>query len=177
MVLPVGALKAASAAAAAGNAAEQQKWLSYVQQDITEVAAACHSRKAAATGKPVILKVIFETCLLSKEEIALATRLCHAAGADFVKTSTGFSKGGATAEDVGIMSATAHAVGEWCWRRMHRYCLTVAACNQLPCCCFLQQCCHFTSHFSPFLSLAFHHPCSWTGGPPCHAGEGIWRHS
>ena len=51
----------------------------------------------------VILKVILETCLLSQEEIIIASMLCREAGADFVKTSTGFSTGGATVEDVSLM--------------------------------------------------------------------------
>ena len=49
------------------------------------------------------LKVILETCLLSKEEIRLSSLAAKKGGCDFVKTSTGFSKGGATAEDVAIM--------------------------------------------------------------------------
>ena len=49
------------------------------------------------------LKVILETCLLSKQDIIIACLLCREAGADFVKTSTGFSSGGATAEDVNLM--------------------------------------------------------------------------
>ncbi len=57
-------------------------------------------RLAAADG---LLKVILETCLLSKEEIVIACMLCREAGADYVKTSTGFSSGGATAEDVSLM--------------------------------------------------------------------------
>lgn len=52
------------------------------------------------------VKVILETCLLSKEEIVKACELAVQAGADFVKTSTGFSTGGATAEDVALMRAT-----------------------------------------------------------------------
>ena len=50
-----------------------------------------------------ILKVIIETCLLSDEEKIIACKLAGEAGADFVKTSTGFSKGGATVEDVKLM--------------------------------------------------------------------------
>ena len=49
------------------------------------------------------LKVIIETCLLTDEEIVKACELAAAAGADFVKTSTGFSTGGATPEDVALM--------------------------------------------------------------------------
>ena len=49
------------------------------------------------------LKVILETCLLTKEEIRLSSIAAKEGGADFVKTSTGFSKGGAKEEDVAIM--------------------------------------------------------------------------
>ena len=52
------------------------------------------------------LKVIIETCLLTDEEIVKACELAAAAGADFVKTSTGFSTGGATAEAVSLMRNT-----------------------------------------------------------------------
>lgn len=52
------------------------------------------------------LKVIIECCLLTKEEIVRACQDCVKAGADFVKTSTGFSKWGATAEDVKLMADT-----------------------------------------------------------------------
>ncbi|MBR2810134.1 MAG: deoxyribose-phosphate aldolase [Solobacterium sp.] len=52
------------------------------------------------------LKVIIETCLLSEEEKDRACKDAEAAGADFVKTSTGFSKAGATPEDVRLMRAS-----------------------------------------------------------------------
>ncbi len=52
-----------------------------------------------------VLKVILETCYLTKDEIREACRLSLAAGADFVKTSTGFGTGGATFEDVEIMKS------------------------------------------------------------------------
>lgn len=68
----------------------------FVRRDVAGVAATCHALGAK-------LKVILETCLLNDEEKARASRLCKEAGADFVKTSTGFSKGGATAHDVAIM--------------------------------------------------------------------------
>lgn len=55
----------------------------------------------AAQGRTV--KVILETCLLSKDEIRTACATCEIAGADFVKTSTGFGKSGATVEDVTLM--------------------------------------------------------------------------
>jgi len=56
-----------------------------------------------AVGKNIVLKVILETCLLTDEEIRLSSIACKKAGADFVKTSTGFSKGGATVNAVRIM--------------------------------------------------------------------------
>ena len=58
----------------------------------------------AAVGKRV-LKVILETCYLTDEEKKLACQLCVEAGADFVKTSTGFGTGGATPEDAKLMVA------------------------------------------------------------------------
>lgn len=60
-----------------------------------------------AHKKGVIVKVIFETSQLTLEEIARATEVCIAAGADFVKTSTGFNGGGATVEAVKTMLDTA----------------------------------------------------------------------
>lgn len=68
-----------------------------VLEDIKAVKAACGA---------ALLKVILETCLLNKEEIVKACELCVEAGADFVKTSTGFSTGGATAEDIALMRKT-----------------------------------------------------------------------
>lgn len=59
----------------------------------------------AAKGKALV-KVIIETCLLTDEEKVRVCLLCMKAGADFVKTSTGFSTGGATAEDVALMRKT-----------------------------------------------------------------------
>lgn len=59
----------------------------------------------SAKGKALV-KVILETCLLSKEEIVKVCELSKEAGADFVKTSTGFSTGGATVEDVKLMRET-----------------------------------------------------------------------
>jgi len=67
-----------------------------VEADIRAVADAAHNQGA-------ILKVIIETALLSNEEKVLACRSAVAAGADFVKTSTGFSRSGATTEDVALM--------------------------------------------------------------------------
>ncbi|WP_455258590.1 deoxyribose-phosphate aldolase [Peptoniphilus asaccharolyticus] len=71
-----------------------------VKEDIAEVV-------KAANGKTV--KVIIETCLLTDEEIVKVCQLSKEAGADFVKTSTGFNSGGATVEDVKLMKET---VGE-----------------------------------------------------------------
>ena len=58
----------------------------------------------AANG--TLVKVIIETCLLTEEEKVKACELAVEAGADFVKTSTGFSTGGATAEDIALMRKT-----------------------------------------------------------------------
>ncbi|WP_422123122.1 deoxyribose-phosphate aldolase [Planococcus sp. X10-3] len=62
----------------------------------------------AAKGKAIV-KVIIEASLLTDEEKVLASRLSKEAGADFVKTSTGFSTGGATIEDVKLMRKTVGA--------------------------------------------------------------------
>ncbi|MGG6314430.1 deoxyribose-phosphate aldolase [Paenibacillus macerans] len=59
----------------------------------------------AAAGKALV-KVIIETCLLTDDEIVRACKASVAAGADFVKTSTGFSTGGATVEAVALMRKT-----------------------------------------------------------------------
>jgi deoxyribose-phosphate aldolase len=70
-----------------------------VEADIRAVTEACHAGGA-------IVKVIIETALLTQAQKVLACRLAEAAGADFVKTSTGFSKSGATVEDVALMRRT-----------------------------------------------------------------------
>ena len=70
----------------------------YVQQEIYEI--------KQAVGRDIVLKVIIETCLLSDEEIVRACKAAKAAGADFVKTSTGFSTGGATVHAVSLMRQT-----------------------------------------------------------------------
>jgi len=57
--------------------------------------------KASCNGK--LLKVIIETCLLTEEEKIRMCKVVTAAGADYIKTSTGFSSGGATKEDVKLM--------------------------------------------------------------------------
>ncbi len=69
----------------------------YVENDIREVKKACGGK---------LLKVIIECCLLTDEEKRKACLLSVSAGADYVKTSTGFSKGGATVEDVALMRRT-----------------------------------------------------------------------
>ena len=56
--------------------------------------------------EPLILKVILETALLTEEEKIRGARLVVDSGADFVKTSTGFAKGGATVEDVALLAKT-----------------------------------------------------------------------
>lgn len=53
-----------------------------------------------------VLKVIIEACLLTRDEKILACKIAKDSGADFVKTSTGFSSGGATVEDVALMRKT-----------------------------------------------------------------------
>jgi deoxyribose-phosphate aldolase len=82
MVIHVGALKAGDD--------------ELVAADIHAVVAAAHAGKA-------ICKVIIETCLLLEEEKERASRIAVEAGADFVKTSTGFSTGGATIGDVALI--------------------------------------------------------------------------
>lgn len=62
-----------------------------------------HSVKQACKDR--ILKVIIETCLLTDEEKAVMCGIVTKAGADYIKTSTGFSKGGATREDVALFAA------------------------------------------------------------------------
>ncbi len=67
-----------------------------VFEDIRAVAQTCHENQA-------ILKVIIETCLLTEKEKVIACLLSKKAGADFVKTSTGFNSSGATAKDIKLM--------------------------------------------------------------------------
>lgn len=66
----------------------------YILSEISSVRSACQGK---------ILKVIIETCLLTEDEKILASKLVSKAGADFIKTSTGFSTGGATIEDVMLL--------------------------------------------------------------------------
>ena len=75
---------------------------SQVEDEIRQLKKACGDKH---------LKVIIEACLLTEEEKVRACKLSVAAGADFVKTSTGFSKSGATVEDVALMRKT---VGNAC---------------------------------------------------------------
>jgi len=82
MVINIGALKARD--------------LELVAQDISEVVQTCHERGA-------LTKVIIETSLLTDEEKTIACLIAREAGADYVKTSTGFSGGGATVHDVELM--------------------------------------------------------------------------
>lgn len=70
----------------------------YVQSDIEAV--------VKAADKKALVKVIIETCLLTDEEKVNACKAAMAAKADFVKTSTGFSTGGATVEDIRLMRKT-----------------------------------------------------------------------
>lgn len=70
-----------------------------VRSDMEAVVRAAHAGGA-------IVKVILETCLLTDEEKVTACRIAQAAGAAFVKTSTGFGSGGATPEDVALMRKT-----------------------------------------------------------------------
>ena len=67
-----------------------------VLEEIKAVKAACDGR---------ILKVIIETCLLTDEEKIQMCKIVTESGADFIKTSTGFSKGGATREDIALFAA------------------------------------------------------------------------
>lgn len=84
MVINIGALKA--------------KDLKTVREDMLAV------RRACRTG--IVLKVIIETCLLTDDEKVLVCQIAKDIGADFVKTSTGFSKGGATVADIALMRRT-----------------------------------------------------------------------
>jgi deoxyribose-phosphate aldolase len=84
MVINIGALKS--------------KDYALVEQDIRGV--------VQGVGKDTVVKVILETALLSRDEKIMGSSLAKAAGADFVKTSTGFAGGGATVEDVRLMRET-----------------------------------------------------------------------
>lgn len=71
----------------------------YVREEIRQIAELAHSRGA-------IVKVILETCYLTDEEKVAACRLSEEAGADFVKTSTGYGSKGCTIEDLKLMRAS-----------------------------------------------------------------------
>src|SRR3954468_2943405 len=88
IVLQIGALKS-------GRDAE-------VEDDIAAVVGVAHSARA-------IVKVIFENAYLTDEEKVRACHISEAAGADFVKTSTGFAAGGATHDDLRLMRANVSA--------------------------------------------------------------------
>lgn len=68
----------------------------YVTNDLKAVIELAHANN-------VLVKVIFENCYLSKDEIIKACEICNEVGADYVKTSTGYGSGGATDEDLKIM--------------------------------------------------------------------------
>ena len=89
MVLNLGLLKS-------GQSADFEA----VRQDIRGVVEVAH-------GEGAIVKVILETCLLSFEEKLRASEIALSAGADFLKTSTGFSTGGATVDDIGLLRGVA----------------------------------------------------------------------
>ncbi|KLI24065.1 deoxyribose-phosphate aldolase [Brachyspira hyodysenteriae] len=72
----------------------KSKKIDLFERDIKKVRDACHAS---------VLKVIIETCLLTDEEKVLACKIAKECGANFVKTSTGFSTGGATEHDVKLM--------------------------------------------------------------------------
>lgn len=80
----------------------KDKRYDYVREDIKAVVEAAKSE-----NKETIVKVIIETCYLSEDEIAKATELVIEAGADFVKTSTGFGTCGAKLNDIKIMKSVA----------------------------------------------------------------------
>jgi deoxyribose-phosphate aldolase len=74
----------------------------YVRADVRAVVEAAHRAGA-------LVKVILENCYLTDAQKVLGCRLCEEAGADWVKTSTGFGKGGATWEDLALMRRTVSA--------------------------------------------------------------------
>ena len=76
-----------------------------VEKDILAVVNSAR-KTGKAQNKNITVKVILETCYLTKDEIKNACLCAKNAGADFVKTSTGFGTGGATVEDVKLMKET-----------------------------------------------------------------------
>lgn len=95
MVLNVGLLKSAS-----GGGPNAKSDYEAIKQDIRGVVEIAHNHGA-------IVKVILETCLLTFEEKLRASEIALSAGADFIKTSTGFSSGGATVDDIALMRSVA----------------------------------------------------------------------
>lgn len=79
----------------------KDKEYDYVENEIHQIVEAAKDK--------AIVKVIIETCLLTDEEKIKACELSKKAGADFVKTSTGFSTGGATVHDIALMRKTVGA--------------------------------------------------------------------
>ena len=79
----------------------KDKEYDYVENEIHQIVEAAKDK--------AIVKVIIETCLLTDEEKIKACELSQKAGADFVKTSTGFSTGGATVHDIALMRKTVGA--------------------------------------------------------------------
>lgn len=73
--------------------------LSYIRKEMKMLTEACHSRN-------VLIKVIFENCYLTKEEIRAVAQIAKEIRPDFIKTSTGFGPSGADAEDVRLMKET-----------------------------------------------------------------------
>ena len=74
----------------------QDKKYSYVEKELSSLTKICKGR--------ALVKVIIETCLLTKEEIRKACEIVYSSGVDYIKTSTGFSLGGAKVEDIELMS-------------------------------------------------------------------------
>lgn len=71
----------------------------YIKEELSALSEVCHAQN-------VQIKIILETCLLTDEEIKNACIICEKSGADFVKTSTGFSTAGATQKHVKLMKET-----------------------------------------------------------------------
>lgn len=78
-----------------------------VQADIAAVVGACGYAAQRLGRKPVVVKVILEMCYLTEAEKRQAVEIAVAAGADYVKTSTGMGPGGATVEDVALLRSLA----------------------------------------------------------------------
>lgn len=100
------AFEAGEAAAAGAREVDMVLAIGAIKQKAYEVALADIRAVVRAAGSSCSVKVILETCLLTDEEKVTACQLALEAGARFVKTSTGFSTGGATLHDVSLMRAT-----------------------------------------------------------------------